>query len=479
MNALVRTVLLSISLMPLATAVRGAPNATMRLRALKLSDASTRQISGDGPASGISFLALKSSYGLISTEGVAEIPCGFQAERLFLLGCTIAEGRPPEIGGWVEILYDDGAPDRIPLVIGGMIDIQGKLLSRSPAMRLHPTNDPFQFYLAIRPRRARIRAIRLARNTGATPRITAVTCQTDATCDTLLPLPAAKLDAAERAWLEKRTLSAQRLDLTALEAEIRKANKIEQAVVFQRRRISDRKFEAASTCDVNRDGVTDIVSGGFWYEGPAFTVSHKIRDVRTVSEYLDDFCDYPMDVNGDGYPDIISGAYFGNPMQWLENPKGKTSPWQAHDIAQVGPIETIRFWDVDGDGRMEVVPNAGGNVQFFRLTADSDGKGTGRFTKHVVKKGGCGHGLGFGDIDGDGRGDFITPDGWLEAPADPLHGEWTWHDDGLRLGLASVPILVHDVDKDGKADLIVGQAHGYGLDWYEQATGSFAKSKVF
>ena len=33
---------------------------------------------------------------------------------------------------------------------------------------------------------------------------------------------------------------------------------------------------------------------------------------------------------------------------------------------------------------------------------------------------------------------------------------------------ASVPILVVDVNGDGLNDLIVGQAHGYGLDWYEQ-----------
>ena len=63
----------------------------------------------------------------------------------------------------------------------------------------------------------------------------------------------------------------------------------------------------------------------------------------------------------------------------------------------------------------------------------------------------------------------MVPDGWIEAPADPLRGTWTWHDDRFRLGAASVPILVHDVNGDGKADLIVGQGHGYGLDWYEQA----------
>ena len=57
--------------------------------------------------------------------------------------------------------------------------------------------------------------------------------------------------------------------------------------------------------------------------------------------------------------------------------------------------------------------------------------------------------------------------GWLEAPRDPLGRQWTFHDE-FDLGSASVPILVVDVDGDGLNDLIVGQAHGYGLDWYQQ-----------
>ena len=31
-----------------------------------------------------------------------------------------------------------------------------------------------------------------------------------------------------------------------------------------------------------------------------------------------------------------------------------------------------------------------------------------------------------------------------------------------------MPILVADVNRDGLNDIIVGQAHGYGLDWWEQ-----------
>ena len=164
-------------------------------------DQQTTLNSGDGSASGISFRALQSAYSMLSTAGTTEIPCGFVAERLFFLGCTIAEGKPLEIGGWVEIVYDEGPADLIPLMIGYTLDRQCKLLSQSPAIHLHPSSDPFQHYLVIQPRKARIKAIRLNRNTGSTPRITAITCQTDAKCSTLLPLPNNNLQTK----MEKRT----------------------------------------------------------------------------------------------------------------------------------------------------------------------------------------------------------------------------------------------------------------------------------
>jgi hypothetical protein len=236
---------------------------------------------------------------------------------------------------------------------------------------------------------------------------------------------------------------------------------------FERQRIGDATFEAASVCDVNQDGTLDIVSGEVWFEGPEFQKAHRICTLMQVEDYYDDFSDFPMDVNGDGYPDIITGGWWGQTLQWRENPKGRDVPWTTHDIDKCGNVETIRFWDVDGDGQLEAVPNAGGRVAWYKLIRGADGKGTGRFEKHVVKPDGCGHGLGFGDINGDGRGDFIVPDGWIEAPEDRVNGRWAWHPE-FKLGGACIPILVYDVNGDGLADLIVGMAHDYGLAWYEQ-----------
>lgn len=237
---------------------------------------------------------------------------------------------------------------------------------------------------------------------------------------------------------------------------------------FEKERIGTVTYEAASVMDVNQDGVLDIVSGEYWFEGPDFKKQHKICDIRKEADYYDDFSNFPMDVNGDGYPDIITGGWWGETVAWRENPKGQSIEWVTHDIAKVGNVERACFWDVDGDGVAEIVPNTPNKAQhIFKLVRDESGKGQGRFEQFTVYEGPSTHGLGFGDINGDGRGDIIMANGWLEAPENPFTGQWAWHPE-FNFGTASIPILVHDVNGDGLNDIIVGQGHDYGLAWYEQ-----------
>lgn len=240
-------------------------------------------------------------------------------------------------------------------------------------------------------------------------------------------------------------------------------------VKFEKTRIGDVVYEAASAVDVNNDGVMDIVSGGYWFEGPDFTKSHKICDVKPEGDYFDDFGDIPLDVNGDGYMDIVSGAWFGRTLTWRENPKGEPVEWQVHAISEVGNIERPCCYDIDQDGTIEIIPNTpSGPVRIFKLVKDANGKGTGKFEEFVAFNQNSGHGMGFGDVNGDGRPDIVLASGWLEAPENPLGGEWAWHPEFTLVPSASVPILVHDVNGDGLNDLIVGAGHDYGLAWYEQ-----------
>ncbi|MDR3711782.1 MAG: VCBS repeat-containing protein [Puia sp.] len=237
-------------------------------------------------------------------------------------------------------------------------------------------------------------------------------------------------------------------------------------LLFKKQKLAGETYESAGVFDVNGDGKPDIVSGAYWYEGPAFTTRHFIGKMEPFGEYWDDFSTIALDVNGDGKTDYVTGGWFGKSLRWWENP-GNGGPWKEHLIDTTGNVECTRAWDVDGDGTPEIVPNNPGNtLKFYRLERDAKGHGTGQFTKVPVAPT-QGHGLGFGDINGDGRGDFVVSKGWLEAPADPLKGNWVLHPE-FDLGTTSVPVLVVDVNGDGKNDIIAGQAHDYGLNWFEQ-----------
>jgi hypothetical protein len=231
----------------------------------------------------------------------------------------------------------------------------------------------------------------------------------------------------------------------------------------------ENKCETCSVFDVNNDGVADVVCGEYWYQGPDFITRHKICDIPFEGEYMHDFSNYPMDVNGDGHMDIITGSWWGEGVYWRENP-GSNGEWKTHKICDASNVETIRYYDIDGDGQMEIFPNCPNEPVFYlKLITDENGRGTGEFMKYVIGEENAGHGLGVGDIDGDGKPEIILCKGILHMPEAGAHaGLWEFSPELNLDYLASVPILVHDINHDGVMDLIVGNGHDYGLYWYEQ-----------
>lgn len=227
------------------------------------------------------------------------------------------------------------------------------------------------------------------------------------------------------------------------------------------------EFEAAGAFDVNNDGKIDIVSGDTWYEAPNWT-PHKVRDVARQGSYYHCFATLPVDANGDGFTDYVTVAYFTRTVGWVENPGKTGKEWTYHEIDVPGTSEAAALVDLTGDGKPEILPNSTNVVVWYELEKKGP-KPT--WKKHDFGTAAAGHGVGSGDVNGDGRVDLLTPKGWFESPADPKNDTWAWHGE-WELGATGIQILARDVDGDGLADLVFGNGHDYGLFWVKQGKGA-------
>ena len=98
--------------------------------------------------------------------------------------------------------------------------------------------------------------------------------------------------------------------------------------------------------------------------------------------------------------------------------------WQEADIHTGFNIEFAVLADMDNDGKAnEVVAQENGTPQAWYEAKN------GAWVAHEISDKSYGHGIGAGDVNGDKRTDILTPRGWLEAPADPRAGNWTFHAD--------------------------------------------------
>lgn len=226
------------------------------------------------------------------------------------------------------------------------------------------------------------------------------------------------------------------------------------------------EFEAASVFDVDGDGKLDVFSGDTWYQAPDWTPV-KVRTVEKIGTYLNDFATLPLDVNGDGRTDVVMVTYFTKSVGWLENPGTKGAEWAYHEIDVPGPSECGVLVDLTGDGKPEVLPNSVTQLVWYELEKAAASP---VWKKHDFGKDSAGHGVGSGDLNGDGRVDLLTPKGWFEAPSDPKSDTWAWHPD-WQLGATGIQIFARDVDGDGLSDLVYGMGHDYNLCWQKQGKG--------
>ena len=259
-----------------------------------------------------------------------------------------------------------------------------------------------------------------------------------------------------------------RLRLSALIATLVFAGTRSPEIPFQSHLLDAGISETCAVADFNNDGKPDILSGNSWYENPTWK-KHTVRDLQEYGTYLASLTDAAIDVDGDGWMDIVSSGWHPKRIWWSKNPGRGGKPgalWEDKTVDEGYNVEFHFLVDLNNDGKAnELLPQFGSTAA---PTSWYELKG-GKFEKHVVSPKSYGHGIGAGDINKDGRADIVTPQGWLEAPADPRQPDWRFHPD-FKLDSTSF-LYVIDINEDGLPDIVTGFGHNYGVIWMEQRAG--------
>jgi hypothetical protein len=237
---------------------------------------------------------------------------------------------------------------------------------------------------------------------------------------------------------------------------------------------SDFISEGVAVADVNRDGLTDILAGPYWFEAPDW----KLHQITTpgkydyTKEWSDSFLNFAADLDADGWTDLIVFDFPGTTVHWFKNPGGSDMHWPQYLIDSTARNESPMMADVDRDGNPDLVFGTGNDqITWFRPAPDGPDEVVWNRTAVSEEKAPGGstfsHGLGFGDMDLDGKADIFTTGGWWKAPDVLDNSPWIFQE--VNLGQPCSQMYLYDLDLDGDQDVISASAHNYGIWWHQQS----------
>lgn len=254
---------------------------------------------------------------------------------------------------------------------------------------------------------------------------------------------------------------------------------------------SDHYAEGAAIDDVDGDGRLDLIAGPNWYKAPDFELGGTLVQNPPklgMDQYSLFFLTFSADLNGDGRTDVIGiadaggGNGSGTPnAHWYENPGPDklASAWPKHPLfTALVSNESPVFQNVAGDAANELVFISDNKLGYARPGSSA----TAAWSFSVISgdttfNGPYVHGLGVGDVDGDGLFDIVERTGYWRHTATTAWERhafefWSGNKSGRADNWGGAQMAVFDVDGDGDSDIVSAlAAHQYGLAWFEQRPG--------